>query len=119
MKTVIKKISFYTVEETGTVTCIIKASVVSNSSQNFINIRKKDLIVYGTSRCHSEDNFDEEIGKRISEARAKHRLYIRSREIESGYLKKLRILEKELFNEISNLTEYSNSELDRCEFKKE
>ena len=104
MKTVFKKISFVSMEKVGTVTCIIRARIVDNSSQRSIFMGKnieRDVTVSATANCHPGDKYDESIGKKVAEAKARTRLYNRVAEIEEKYLKNLKIYLKEVEDEIS------------------
>lgn len=104
MKTVFKKISFIPMENVGTVTCIIRARIVDNSSQSSIFLGKKierDITVSATANCHPEDKYDINIGKKVAEAKARMKLYNRVAEIEEKYLKNLKIYLKEVEDEIS------------------
>lgn len=82
---------FKTNKEKNTVVCIMKCQInfpedleapylpnkVYHKLQKILGAKYHYLpfFVIGTSKCHSEDTFDEVIGKRIAESRAKKEAY--------------------------------------------
>lgn len=87
----IKKREFKVNKEKNTVVCIMTCSINYHNDLNYAytpsavddKIKKilktktiySSFIVVGTSKCHSEDTFDEIKGKRIAESRAKKDAY--------------------------------------------
>lgn len=71
---------FYVNEKKGTVTCKVNATVIGPSKTDFpwnseIEFPTKEISAEYTTRCHPDDTFDAERGKRIALARAENMLY--------------------------------------------
>lgn len=86
MKIVFDETKFNVNEEKNVVTCVIKAHFKSEGTQREISVSwGSDIFdmftVHGCAKCHPEDKFSIEIGKRIAESRAKKRIYQKGFEI--------------------------------------
>lgn len=82
MKVLFDETKFVVSKESGTVACIITAHIRPSSRQNsvtYFNFGDKSLInkfqVVGLAKCSKDDKFDEKVGKRIAESRAKSKTY--------------------------------------------
>ena len=70
------KIEFLVNEKKRTVTCTLKAELLSPVGYLYwIGVPNTDIKAVGIARCHEEDNFDIERGKRIAMAKAENKAY--------------------------------------------
>lgn len=82
MKVLFDETKFVVSKESRTVACIITAHVRPSSRQDsvtYFDLGDKSLTnkfqVVGLAKCSKDDKFDEKIGKRIAESRAKSKTY--------------------------------------------
>lgn len=108
---------FIVKESTKTVVCIMKVLVNAwKSSQNNVFGKESELItVKGFSKCHPEDKFDEVIGKRIAESRAKKEAYREGRNYLQKILDSTVIYEKDLKQSMIKLINFGKKEKSHIE----
>lgn len=83
MKVLFDETKFVVSKESGTVACIITAHIHPSSRQNsviYLNFRDNKSLtnkfqVVGLAKCSKDDKFDEKVGRRIAESRAKSKTY--------------------------------------------
>lgn len=96
---------FYVNEKKRTVTCVVEAVLnVPSSWDSVVNLWNKPFKVACTSKCHPDDRFDVDRGKRIALAKAENKTYEMS-------LKYLHEYEEHLLfilNAIENFRDKSN-----------
>lgn len=99
----IVKCNYYTNKDNGTVTCVLQCNMnlystalgdlirgYSPGSMNY----KADLpngvfVVRGIARCSPDDTFDETIGKRIAESKAKAKAFLKGEAIMQVWIRQL------------------------------
>lgn len=72
---------FFVNEKKGTVSCIITAYLVTPSSYDWdspVSISSKVFKYTGVAKCHADDTFDVERGKRIAMAKAENKIYLKA-----------------------------------------
>jgi hypothetical protein len=77
-KLVFKKdeITFVVNEEKRTIKCVIKSHIAMPfNTKSPVQITNKDFITEGIAKCHKEDVFEEERGKRIALSKAENNAY--------------------------------------------
>lgn len=117
MKVVFDEINFNVYEKKKTVACVMTGHLDIRSSQDQVCVEctewidlEKELRVVGVAKCHSDDTFDPEVGKRIAESRAKRMLYSEGKTKLKKLAKNVKIFLSEIEKGISNLETYKNAE---------
>lgn len=121
MKVCLNDTKFIVNNEKKTVTCIIDAELSTKSGQdNVFGIYdfEKSFIAIGISKCHPEDQFSVETGKRIAESRAKKAAYIEGRERFKKLLKYIDIFGSEVSKAINDLGRFKDKESEHIDFLK-
>ena len=110
----IDKPKFIVKEGSKTVVCIMKVLVDCwKSSQKNVYGRSSDIItVKGISKCHPDDKFDEVVGKRIAESRAKKEAYRKGIDYLQNTLNNTVVYENELKKSMIDLHKYERKEKD-------
>lgn len=117
MKIVFDETKFIVNEEKKTVTCIISAKFTPYSQQTEVGLRyhlselTKKFRVAGVSKCHPDDQFSVETGKRIAESRAKKKVYSMGKELGKKFLRYTEILSSDITKMISNMETYHDKEV--------
>lgn len=116
MKIVFEDIKFVVNEEKRIVTCIITSHLNFNSQQDsvqcFIPIKQCRFTVHGIAKCHIDDEFSAETGKRIAESRAKKMMYKKGKEKVLKILNHAEIFKNDVEKMIKNLDKYSLKEVE-------
>lgn len=117
MKVVFDEINFNVYEKKKTVACVMTGHLDIRSSQDQVCVEctewidlEKELRVVGVAKCHPDDTFDPEVGKRIAESRAKRMLYSEGKTKLKKLAKNVKIFLSEIEKGISNLETYKNAE---------
>ena len=115
MKTIFIESKFVVNEENGVTTCIIKFNVILDSNESGLYVHddnyRKLRVAVGIAKCSKEDKFDEKLGKRIAESRAKQKVYQISKDITKDRIRRLQLMIKETESNLSRLTDYRNKEV--------
>lgn len=121
MKVCFKDTKFIVNNEKKTVTCVIKAELsIKSGQENVFGIYdlERPFVAVGISKCHPEDQFSVETGKRIAESRAKKAVYIGGRERFEKLLKYIDIFGSEVSKAINDLGRFKNKESEHIDFLK-
>lgn len=115
LKLAFKEPQYIINKKKNTVTCILNCIYAYNlydhmPPQKNYNYRSKCFIACGVARCNSKDIFDEVIGKRIAESKAKTKAYfIYTKKLQN--IKKLLLKSQQVIDyNISVMSDFINRE---------
>lgn len=113
MKIVFVETKFNVNEEKNVVTCVIKAYLNPVSRQDILFFDEKAyevFVVHGCAKCHPDDKFSLEIGKRIAESRAKKAVYQEGKIRANNLQKYIDIMAEDLETMKNNLDQFISKE---------
>lgn len=109
--------NFVTNDKKGVVTCIVKARLSMGSRQGLIgtcywnrNSLEQLFTIHGCAKCHPDDKFSLEVGKRIAESRAKKAVYARGKELAKKSLGYLEIFKEDVLEMMTKLDNFRTKE---------
>lgn len=122
MKVQFNETKFVVNEEKKTVTCVINAQVTTTSGQDEVvycefsgNSLTKPYLSIGVAKCSDDDKFNEELGKRIAESRAKAKVYEEGMSRIKQILKYIDIFGTDAQDQIEKLKGYWAKEKDHLD----
>lgn len=116
MKVLFRETKFNVNEEKKTVTCVIVASVELSNRQEKVSYDKyygpeiAPFQTVGVAKCHEDDVFDLEKGRRLAESRAKAKVYEEGTSRLKKILMYVDIFGEDIQNQLEKLKGYHKKE---------
>lgn len=112
MKVVFRKTKYRIDEKSKKVICTMSATIKLTNRQNNVQCWpvNTNLKSVGIAKCHEEDMFDPEKGKRLAESRAKRKIYEKGKNELANILKYVDIFGEDVQNQLEKLKRYHKKE---------